>query len=363
MKVLHLSSERTWRGGEQQLAYLLEESKKHGIETFVASKKGSAFSEYCRKNNQPFVEVGFKNELDVFTAIKIKNICKEQSIDFVHIHSSHSHAMAVQSVMFGNKIPLVLSRKVDFPIKNNVFSKWKFNHSSIKKIICVSNAIKQIILPDLKNKNLCEVVYDGIDLDRFHYQKGKNVLRDEFGVAKNKTIVANISAIAPHKHYFTFVDTAEKVLRENPDFHFFIIGDGPLRNEIEVYIKKKKLTQEITFTGFRKDIPDIFPDIDLFLMTSETEGLGSTLLDAAAHKTPIVSTNAGGIPEVIQHRTSGLLADVYDSNTLAKFVLELSTDKSLQEQLTEANYKNLTSRFTKEIMAQQTFKIYEQINN
>ena len=361
MKVLHLSSERSWRGGEQQMVYLIEESEKYGVESHVASKKGSAFSDYCKNNEINFVELGFKNELDVFTARKIKKYCTEHKIDLVHIHSSHSHAMAVWSSVLGNKVPLLLSRKVDFPIKNNVLSKWKFNHHSIQKIICVSDAIKQILNKDLKNKNLCSVVHDGIDKNRFHYKTGLHTLRKEFSIPDEKRIVANISAIAPHKHYKTFVDTVALVIEKDIKFHFFIIGDGPSKGEIENYIKEKGLNNHITLTGFRNDIPDLITDLDLFLMTSETEGLGSTLLDAAINRIPIVSTNAGGIPEFVEHNKNGLLADVYDSEKLASHTLNLVKDQKLKDLLVENGYNKVMTSFTKEVMAKKTIDIYEQV--
>lgn len=361
MRVLHLSSERTWRGGEQQIAYLIKESTIHGIENHVATKRGSAFSAYCRENNLDFIELGFKNELDIFTASEIKKYCKEQKIDLLHIHSSHSHAMAVWSSVLGNKIPFILSRKVDFPIKKNWLSKWKFNHKSITGIICVSDAIRNILNNDLRNKSLCSVVHDGISLDRFHFKKGLHVLRKEYSIPDDVKIVANISALAPHKHHFTFIDTAEKVLKENLNFRFFIVGEGKLKEELESYVSEKKLTDYITLTGFRNDIPDIITDLDLFLMTSETEGLGSTLLDAAVNRIPIVSTDAGGIPEFVEHGYNGLLAGIYDSKALAKHVLTLSTDSILQDTFTQNGYQKILKGFTKEVMTKKTIEIYEQI--
>jgi glycosyltransferase involved in cell wall biosynthesis len=361
MKILHLSSERSWRGGEQQMAYLIGESSKQGVQNFVIARKDSAFAEHCKKQNIQLLEVGFKNEVDVFSVFKIKKFCKEHQIDLIHAHSSHSHALAVLSCVFGNRTPTILSRKVDFPIKSNWLSHWKFNHRSIAHIICVSDAIKEILLVDLKDKSHLTTIHDGIDLNRFHGIKGKNLLKKEFGVDANKKIVANISAIAPHKDYFTFVDTAEILLQERDDLHFFIIGDGPLKAEIENYVSSKNLNQHITFTGFRNNVADLFPDIDVFLMTSKTEGLGSTLLDAAANKVPIVSTNAGGIPEFVAHEITGLLANTQDAKQLAFEVSLLIDNTELQTTLCTNALEKLTHYFTKEMMANKTINLYGKI--
>ena len=144
MKVLHLSSERSWRGGEQQIAYLIDELSKNGVENFVGCRKKSEFEKYCKKNQIAHISLPFSNEFDVFSAWEIRNFCKEFNVDIVHMHSGHSHAIGVWSSLLGNPAKLVLSRRVDFPIKNNFFSKFKYNYSKISKVICVSEAIKKI---------------------------------------------------------------------------------------------------------------------------------------------------------------------------------------------------------------------------
>ena len=363
MNILHLSSENSWRGGEQQIAYLIEESIKHGIKCIVGCKKDSAFEKWCIEKQIPFYPLGFKNQFDVVTSLKIKSICEKEKIDFVHMHSSHSHAVGVWASVLGNKTPNILSRRVDFPIKNNPISRFKYNHPSILKTICVSDAIKTIMQKDVKHPEKCITIHSGIDLSRFENYEHNNLLKEEFNLDPKTIVVGNISAIAPHKDYPTFIKTAKKILETNDNFHFFIIGDGPSRSEIETEINRLKLNHKITLTGFRTDIPKLINALDIFLITSETEGLGTTILDAAANKIPVVATRGGGIPEFIEHNKTGLLSNIYDSDSLAENVLNLSENEGLQQSLTENAHNKLIEQFTKERTAQQTFKIYEQINN
>lgn len=363
MKILHLSSERTWRGGEQQIAYLIGESIKQGVQCFVACRKGSAFEEYCQKQNIPYFSIGFKNELDFGTANQVKNICKTHQIDIVHMHSSHSHAIGVWSYILGNKAKLVLSRRVDFPIKDNFLSRFKFNHKSIEKIVCVSNKIEEIMRKDLKNPDVCVTVHSGIDLKRFEKSKNNQILHKEYNLSPTCKVIANISAIAPHKDFYTFVDTVEILSKKLTDVKFFIIGEGGERENIENYIAQKQLQDHIILTGFRQDIPDIMQEIDLFLMTSETEGLGTTILDAFANHVSVVATRGGGIPEAVVHEKTGLLADIKDSKTLAKNVIELLTDSNKKEKLKHQAYQWLLDNFVKEKTATKTINVYKEILN
>jgi len=133
MKVLHLSSEKTWRGGEQQIAYLVDELNELGVENFVACRKDSVFEKHCKDNLIEHITLPFKNSYELGSAIQIKNFCKYMEIDILHMHSSRGHTIGVISSLLGNKSKLILSRRVDFPVKDNWLSKWKYNYSKIKK--------------------------------------------------------------------------------------------------------------------------------------------------------------------------------------------------------------------------------------
>ncbi len=362
MKILHLSSERSWRGGEQQLAYLVEETKARGIEVFVACKRASAFLDYCKKNAVPYIELGFKNEFDLLTAASVSKFCKQNAITFLHAHSSHSHAMAVWAKVLGCPAQFILHRRVDFPIKPNVLSRFKFNHKSLKKIICISKAIEVIMRKDLHNPEVCCTVQSGINLDKFKHSKRSFELHKKYNIDLDTKLIGNISAVADHKDYYTFVDTAKEIIASSKDkIHFFIIGDGPLKSDIEQYIAQQEMSSYITMTGFVANIPSIIQDLDIFLMTSKTEGLGTTILDAFANRLPVVATKAGGIPEAVIHLETGLLYEVKDHKNLAIGVLKLLKDEKLAERLTSNAHKHLLTHFTKEKMAQGVIEVYHSL--
>lgn len=358
MNILHLSSERTWRGGEQQVANLITASVALGITCHCAVRKGSAFEAYCKQHNIPCLSVSFANEFDVFTALKIKKYCKQHSIDILHMHSSHSHAMGVWSHLLGNPAVLVLSRRVDFPVKRNWFSRFKFNYKGIKAIICVSEAIKNILAKDLTNTDHCYVAHSGIDLSRFEGAQRID-LYGLYDIPRERKIVANISAVAGHKDYYTFIATAEQLILKEHKLHFLIIGDGPLFEDIKKHIYQKKLESHITMTGFKENIPSFLKSIDLFLMTSKTEGLGTTLLDAFANHVPVVATAAGGIPEIVEHEKTGLLAEVKDVNQLTAHVERILGDPDFSVRLTTAAYQKLMEHFTIKKMAEKNVDIYK----
>ncbi|VAW27690.1 hypothetical protein MNBD_BACTEROID06-1171, partial [hydrothermal vent metagenome] len=323
--VIHISSMKTWRGGEQQVANLVLGQIKRGLLVYMFIKKGSSLMSFCIANEIPFSIIKFNNGFNIYSAFKIKKLSKRLQAKVIHMHCSPSHTLSIFSKLLGNPAKLVLSRRVIFPVRSNVLSYKKFNYSGISKIICVSESTKKVMAQTVEAVEKLNIIYDGIDINKFRQVYAPHLKRS-LGI-EGKKVIGNISAVVAEKDYFTFVDTAEIVLNKIPDVHFLIIGSGAEYEPIKKYISIKKLGANITMLGFRKDIPELLSIIDVFLMTSTMEGLGSTILDAFASKVPVVATNVGGIPEIVLHESTGLLSSPKDFESLSDNVIRLLNDK------------------------------------
>ena len=360
LNILHISAHHVWRGGEQQLAYLYEELLNYPSQQWLFCAENKGMHKYCQEKNIPVLQFKASRIWLFPNALKLKKICTDNKIDLIHVHDSHAHTLAFISYLFGNKSKIIVSRRVDFPVKNSFLSKWKYNNQGVKKYICVSEKVKEILAKNIYDKSKLSCVHSGIDLTRFKAGNNTAKIRLTYDIDPSLLLIGNVASIAPHKDYFTFVDTAEIILKNGLKAFFLIIGDGPEAARIKDYIRKKRLEQYFIITGFRNDIPELLPELDIFLFTSKTEGLGTSLLDALASGTPIVSTTAGGITEMLSHNENALLADVGDAKTLATHVMKLIKDEELQEKLIRNGAEQL-KQFTKEEMARKTFLIYKEV--
>jgi glycosyltransferase involved in cell wall biosynthesis len=359
MTIIHVSTASSWRGGEQQIAYLLLELAKQNIHQIVFCPKGSPLHSFCKENNIAFNAYRKRSGIDLWTAFQITGLCRRTESPIIHTHDSKSHTAAFLSVfLFKNKAPVVVHRRVSFPIKKSLLSDIKYNHSAITHIICVSEYARAMVTSRLLRKDKTVTIHDGIDLSKFAENKAGQILRDTCKLQKKHILIGNISALTAEKDFFTFVDTASYLLVNHPDFRFFIIGEGPQKQEIARYIKEKGIEDKVIMTGFMDNIPDILPELDLFLFTSVNEGLGTTLLDAFACKIPVVSTNAGGIPEIVKHNFTGLLAGVKQPLELADAVEKIIADKELRSRLIENAFAAVHD-FSAEIMANKTIEVYK----
>lgn len=360
IRVLHIVTATSWRGGEQQVAYLLEELKNE-VENIVLCSEGGKMATYCQNNGHKFFTQKKGGGIDLAYSKRINQICKSEKIDLCHLHDAHAHTYAILAAdLFRNECPLILSRRVDFPVKDNLFSKYKYNHRLIKRILCVSEAIKEITKRGIKNPERLITVYSGIDLQKFSPANGK--LRQELGINATTFLVGSTSALADHKDYFTFIDSVEIVHHKDPTIQFVVLGTGPMEKEIKDYAKSKNLESCIRFLGFRSDVHKLIADFDLFLITSKTEGLGTSILDAFATKVPVVATAAGGIPELVESNETGLLFPVGDTSAIADGILSLSKDKLKANQLAESAFKKV-AQFSKNATAKNTLNVYEGLIN
>ncbi len=361
IRILHISTAKTWRGGEQQVAYLVDELKKQNWNQWIFCPENSELEDFCKRQDWPFLSFTRRFPISLLTAFYLFKICKTEDIGLIHVHDAKAHTLAVIASTFSRiNIPVVVSRRVDFPIGKTAWSRWKYNHESIKKIICVSDFIKRLLIPHIINPEKLAVVHSGIDVTRFHGKQKTGNLRLELGLSDKIPLIANIAAIAPHKDYFTFVDTAEEVLKKL-DCRFLIIGaDGGEGGAIRKYISNRNLQDKVLILGWRSDIPSVLSEIDLLLFTSKTEGLGTTILDAFAAGVPVVATETGGIHEIVFDEINGLTAGVGDSKKLAEQVLRIMSDAELRKKLC-LNAKDNVQLFTKKTMAGATIAIYRQI--
>ena len=163
------------------------------------------------------------------------------------------------------------------------------------------------------------------------------------------------------KDYFTFLKVAKEVTEKNERIKFLIIGDGPMTEEIKAFSDELGLKGKVIFTGFINNIPNVLLQLDLFFMPSKEEGLGTSLLDAMICKVPIVSTRAGGIPEIVIDGETGFCGEVGDVALLADMILKLLADQSTQEKFVTNAYNMVLNKFDYRTTAEKTLKAYKEV--
>ncbi|RPJ78609.1 MAG: glycosyltransferase family 1 protein, partial [Acidobacteria bacterium] len=253
---------------------------------------------------------------------------------------------------------LVAARRVDFHLKANSFSRWKYRQ--VDCFICASNAIRTMLVEDGIQSERAVTVHEGVDVERVASVPAAPV-HEAYWFPPGAPVVGNIAALVPHKGQRYLVDAAATVVREMPRARFLVLGEGELRHELGEQIERLRLSQHVLLGGFRADVLGLLKSFDLFVMSSVTEGLGTSLLDAMAAGRPVVATRAGGIPEVVDEGVTGLLVPPRDAGALADAILSLLRDDNLRRRMGDAGLARVRERFTVRRMVAETVAVYERL--
>jgi glycosyltransferase involved in cell wall biosynthesis len=253
---------------------------------------------------------------------------------------------------------LVAARRVDFHLRGNSLSRWK--HRQVDAFIAASEAIRQMLIADGVPPERTLTVHEGIDVE--HVQAAPPVnLHETFWLPHQAPVVGNVAALVPHKGQRHLIDAAHLVVRDMPDVRFVILGEGELREHLERQVREYHLEKHVLLPGFRTDVLGCMKSFDLFAMSSVTEGLGTSLLDAMACGRAIVATRTGGIPEVVSDNVTGVLVPPRDHTAMAHAIVALLHDSAKRRQMGEAGRIRVDERFTVERMVAGTAAAYERL--
>ncbi len=324
-QVLHIDTGRTWRGGQQQALYLYEAMLKKGFSTNICVASASAFSEKLNNLGYPLYELPLRSEFDAFSARKIARIAKENDYNILHCHCSHSLSIAVLSTFFNSDVKIVASRRVDFPVKQTVFNRWKYLNKRVAKIICISDAIRNVLLGCGFPENRLVTIRSGINLSKFSNSDG-SAIRKKF---PDKIIIGTVAAFARHKNYPLLLEAA--TLLKNEPVAFVAVGNGELFEQTKNLAAKRSLNN-FHFEGYQTNIGDYLKAFDIFTLVSKKEGLGTSLLDAMSVGLPVVATAVGGIPEAVRDGKNGFLVHPNNPNELAERFRLLAESADLRYQ-------------------------------
>jgi glycosyltransferase involved in cell wall biosynthesis len=361
MKILHINTERTWRGGEQQTLYLLQGLTQRKISCHLVCQPDSPMAAKALAAGVRVFPIAMRGEADLPAAMRLRQVIKAHGYDILHSHTSHAHTLAFFASV-GCRVRRLVTRRVDFTIFRHRLLrlnglKYRFMADDY---IAISHKIKEVMVNDGIAAERISVVHSGIDLQRFAGNSGDHLL-SEFKLNPDATVVINVAHLAGHKGQQFLVHAIPHVLKKIPGSRFFIIGEGELMAELKALSASLGIKQALTFTGFRKDVGAFYNIADLFVMSSVQEGLGTAVLDALALGKPVVAANAGGIPEIIKDGESGRLVGAADPQALAEGIIEMLTNVDQARAMARRGQDNVKAKFSIDAMVGNNVAVYNRL--
>jgi glycosyltransferase involved in cell wall biosynthesis len=326
------------------------------FEPFLIAPAASAFKDKFEKLGIPVhemqtsVAMKWQNRKEIFriNAALIRFVVKEK-IQLVHMNEEACLAESLLPFFLWLKIkriPFIFHHR-SAGIKFGALKRFIF---LLGTVVCVSDRVRREFSEKRRSDMVTRpsetnvmTVYDGIDTEEFGKAPADPKVRSGLGL-NGEFLIGYISAIDPRKRQEIFIEAAAQVLKEHPDAKFLIVGDVYDGTPAQVHYKEGviklaaalNIQNQVIFTGYRSDVPQILKNLDIFVMTSRSEGLGDVVIEAMAAGKPVVSTIDGGPAEIVEEGKSGyLIQDHGSAAAYAQRISQLLASEPLRRQMGE----------------------------
>jgi glycosyltransferase involved in cell wall biosynthesis len=356
LTVLHVDTERGWRGGERQVLWLVRTLARMGHRSLVAARPDEPLAGRVREAGVAVVPLAPRTEVDPLAALRLRAVVRREGVDVVHAHTGHAVTPAALATV-GTGVPMVLTRRVDFPLKRNPGTRWKYARAAA--VIAVSQAVAESLVRSGVARERITVIPSGIDLSRTFVPASAETLAS-LGVPPGARLVAQVGQLVAQKDPLTLIRAWAAAAPRASDAHLLLVGDGPLRPDVERAVAAAGLGGRVHLAGYRTDADAFIAAADVVTLSSTGEGIPGVVMDAMSQGKPVAATAAGGTGELIEHGTSGLVVPVGDAAALGEAIARLLGDPDLARRLGDAARQRVTL-FSVEQTARRNADVYARV--
>ena len=285
--------------------------------------------------------------------------------DVVHNHMFRAETVGTRAAMalagIGHRRPFVVSTVHSSRVRSREDrDELRRLTPEMDRLIAVSRMIRAKLVDEGRDTVPVELIYNGVDLQRYDHQAPCCTLRDEYGMEPGAVIVGVVARLEPEKGHPTLLEAWPLVLREVPNAYLLIVGEGGQREALERQARDLRVAHRVVFTGRRDDVPAVTAALDCAVLPSYREAQGLTILEAMALARPVVASNVGGIPEMIDDGVSGLLVPPHDAPALAAAIGRVLLDHPFADTIARAGHDTVHARFCVELMVRAVETIYDE---
>lgn len=310
------------------------------------------------------VEVlGRRTGIDLACVRRLARVAIKHRAEVIHAHQYTPFFYSRAPGWFGRRPPVLFTEHgrafPDLPNRKRM----AFNRLFLRKADCVVAVGKDVKRALVENEGIpssrIDVIYNGVRLSDFAGEPELRCqIRRELGIATEAPVAIQVARLDYLKDHCTALRSAERVAKTCPQFRLILVGEGPERSKVEAEITKRNLKEHVILLGLRTDVKQLLAAADLFLLTSISEGIPVTLIEAMGARLPIVSTAVGGVTEVVEHAKAGLLTAAGDDGALAEAIISLIRDAALRRSLGNEGYARARQVFSEEEMHRRYAEYY-----
>ncbi len=352
--VLHTESSKGW-GGQEVRTY--RESlglKKLGAKIILLCQPGSKLGEKAAAAGIDVHECTMQKSYDFFAIKKIMGLIKNDMVDVINTHSGRDTLLAGIAGRLSSRKPVIVrTRHLALPI-TSTFTYKCLAH----KIVAVSEYVRQYLIGEGISLNKISAIRTCVDLTALNPSEVKASLREELGLDTDTPVVGTVSILRRKKGHHILLDAIPAVLKEIPDAVFVFAGNGPQEKNLSDKIKTLGLENNVFMLGLRDDVPNILKSIDLFVLPTLQEALGTSFLEAMAMEKPVIGTDVGGVSEIVKDGINGFLIKADDASGLASAIIRTLRQDQRGRMMGREGRAMVEKNFSAEKMSEEMYSLY-----
>lgn len=349
--------EREWRGGQNQFLLLLKGLYERGHAAELLAAKGSSLGHRAEKAGI-CVHYTSRDSLRLPAAKKIRKLMAEERFDLVHVNESHA-LTAAWLARAHRRAPLLVARRVGYPLGQNYFSRARF--ASASKIIANSKWVAEQAAESGAPREKLTVIHEGATIPDLPTPEVRQAARSLWQISPDQILLGCVGVLLPDKGQEWLIRAVAALRNEFPGCRLLLAGDGPCRGQLKMCADSLGVTDAIIFAGFVKNVESVYHALDVFLLPSLFEALNNSLLAAMAYGIPSVAFRQGGQSEIIQHGQSGLLVQPKNLEDLVEAIRKVLREQNFSEQIAAAGRLRIQEEFSADRMIEETLRLYREV--
>jgi L-malate glycosyltransferase len=360
---IHLSTAKTWRGGENQILILARGLLARGQKVLVVAPPDSPLIERCAEQKVPHKALKIRSEVDPVGLLRLMRLLRRERPAILHLHDGHA---VLPGQLAARTLPrartkVVAHRRTVFRLRG----KWKYS-GRIDRVVAISEAAKQALMDGGLSAENIRVVYSGLEFKPNDAASGV-ALRKQLGIAPEDCLIVHAAALTREKRHEDMLHSvalmkARVKEKDGPNVHLALAGTGPEDHNLRELAQSLGLRDCVHFLGFLRDVSPVWAAGTLACYTSEAEGLCTALVEAQAAGLPAVITAAGGMTEVVADGVTGRIVPVGDRAALAGALAEFACDRALCRTSGAAAADRARRYFSADVMVEGIARVYEELS-
>ncbi len=359
MRIVHLDTASELRGGQHQLLLLARGLREHGHQQLIVCPEESALEMHARREKLQVFALPEHDPGHAHGIIQLRRQLLWEPFDILHAHDGRGQTIAWLASL-GMPARRVASRRVTFLPGRLATHRLKYG-GTCHAIIAVSQFVRGLLIKCGVPESKIEVIPDGIEMPAgaptADWRAG---LRARWGFGAEEFLVGHVGAFTREKGQDVAVEAALLLAEKLPKFRLLLAGDGPERSSAQIQARAREAKGRVRLLGHVDDLSGFMDSLDLFIMPSRAEGLGSAALVAMAHGLPVVATRVGGLPEIVEEGKTGWLVPPESPAALAETIAAAAGDRGRLEQL-GSNARKRAHQFSVDIMLERTESLYRRM--